>query len=330
MNKLIARTKVIKAIREFFWKENFVETDTPCLVKCPGMEPHLSPFKADNRDRFSTRNVPLYLITSPEYAMKRLLSAGWKKIFQITRSFRSGEVGPLHNPEFAILEWYRANADYTDIMKDTRDLICYVAKKVFGKLKFKYGGREINLSGPFEILTVQKAFEKYAGISKRVFENEKLLRAAAVKKGYKITKNMDYSDVFFLIFLNEIERNLGASRPTILKDYPISMASLSKPHRKNPNYCERFELYIAGLELANAFSELTDAKEQKQRLIEEQKLRKKLGKEVYPIDDKFISALEYDMPPSGGIALGIDRLVMFFTGAEKIGEVMFFPLRRSA
>jgi len=318
-NNLVIRTKVIRAVRDFFWRNGFIEVDTPCLVKIPGMEPHLNPFKA-----IGIGNDNGYLITSPEYAMKRLLCAGWKKIFQITRSFRSGEIGPTHNPEFAILEWYRANADYKDIMKDTENLIFDVAKRVFGRVKFTYQGREVNLRPPFERLSVIDAFEKYAGIRRRVLENEKLLRFAAIKKGYNITKNMDYSDVFFLIFLNEIERNLGAPRPTILYDYPISMAALSRPKSDNPKYAERFELYIAGLELANAFSELSDPDEQRARFINEQKLRRRLKKEVYPIDEKFISALEYGMPESGGIALGIDRLVMFFTDAREISDVMFF------
>ncbi|MBI5152391.1 EF-P lysine aminoacylase GenX [Candidatus Peregrinibacteria bacterium] len=326
-SKLVVRAKIIRAIREFFWSRGFIETDTPCMVRCPGMEPHLNPFKTRLKEERGME-CDMYLITSPEYAMKRLLAAGWKKIFQITRSFRNGEIGPLHNPEFAILEWYRAGADYNDIMKDTQDLVCYIAKKVFGRLRFNYAGREINLALPWQILTTQEAFE-HAGISRHIFENEKLLRAAAIRKGYKITKNMDYSDVFFLIFLNEIERHLGAPKPTILKDYPISMAALARAKADNPKYAERFELYIAGLELANAFSELTDFREQRARLISEQKLRRKLNKEIYPIDDKFISALEYGMPRSGGIALGIDRLVMFFTGAEKIDEIMFFSPRRS-
>lgn len=326
MNKLLFRTKIIRAVRDFFWTRGFVETDTPCLVKCPGMEPHLIPFKTRLKDGRGVES-DMYLITSPEYAMKRLLSAGWKKIFQITRSFRNGEIGFLHNPEFAILEWYRANADYNDIMRDTENLIFDIAKRVFGRDKFNYQGKEVSVRPPFERLSVAAAFKRYAGVPRRVLQNEKLLRQAAIKKGYKISKNMDYSDVFFLIFLNEIERNLGAPKPVILYDYPVSMAALSRVCGKNPKYCERFELYIAGLELANAFSELTDAREQKRRLIAEQKLRRKLKKEIYPIDGKFISALELGLPESGGIALGIDRLVMFFTGAEKIDDIMFFSHR---
>lgn len=321
VEKLEVRAKIIRAIREFFWRNEFIETDTPIMVNVPGMEPYLDPFKTQfKNERGETRDM--FLITSPEYAMKRLLSVGFKKIFQITHTFRNKEVGATHNPEFVMLEWYRTNADYKDIMEDTENMIFDVCRRVFKKSRIKYQGVEIDLKPPFERLRVVDAFKKYAGIDKKTLEDEKLLKAAAEKKGYNISKTMDYSDVFFLIFLNEIERRLGVKKPLFLYDYPLCMAALSKQSKRDKKYAERFELYIAGLELSNAFSELTDAKEQRKRLLEEQKLRKKLNKEVYSIDEKFISALEY-MPESGGIALGVDRLVMLFTDSRKIDDIMF-------
>ncbi|KKR05489.1 MAG: tRNA synthetase class II (D K and N), lysyl-tRNA synthetase, class II [Candidatus Peregrinibacteria bacterium GW2011_GWC2_39_14] len=321
VKKLEIRAKIIKAIREFFWHNKFIETDTPIMVAHPGMEPYLDPFKTQFKsERGETQDM--YLITSPEYAMKRLLASGFKNIFQITHTFRNKEVSATHNPEFAMLEWYRTNADYKDIMRDTENMIFDVCRRVFKKSKIKYQGVEIDLKPPFERLSVVEAFKKYAGVDKKTLEDEKLLKVIVIKKGYSKSKTMDYSDAFFLIFLNEIERKLGAKKPVFLYDYPLCMAALSKQSKKDKKYAERFELYIAGLELANAFSELIDAKEQRVRLEDEQEMRRRLKKEVYSIDEKFISALEY-MSESGGIALGVDRLVMLFTDSTKIDDIMF-------
>lgn len=325
--RLNQRIKILREIRNFFQEKGFDEIDTPCLVRLPGTEPYLDVFETEFFDLKGDKER-MFLITSPEYAMKKLLVAGFTKIFQITKSFRNKETdSQLHNPEFAILEWYRAHADYSDIMVDTIDLVRYLAKKIKGKKFFQYQGKTIDVFADWQILTVAEAFDKYAGISKDIFENAQKFKKAAIEKGYNITEKHSFDDVFFLIFLNEIEPNLGYPVPTILKEYPISMAALSRACPENPNYAERFECYVAGMELANAFSELTDPVEQKKRLEREKRQRQILEKTDYPVDQSFIDALQSGMPESGGIALGVDRLTMLLTDASDIRDIIFFPHR---
>lgn len=324
------RMLLIRKIREFFWSKDFVETDTPTLVNLPGMEPYLDvfltkfePMSGDVRD--------MYLITSPEYAMKKLLVAGLPKIFQITKSFRNKETGgDLHNPEFTILEWYRANTDYREIMRDCEDLVRFLCMELFGASEFVYQEMKVDVGGDFERLSVVEAFEKHAGVSREVFEDEEALVAEAQKRGYGSGMNgapLNYDDAFFLIFLNEIEKKLGVGRPTILHEYPVSMAALSKQCPNNAKYAERFEMYVAGIELCNAFSELTDAREQEERLVAERGQREAMGKPLYDIDQTFIDALKLGMPESGGIALGVDRLIMLLLNQTSIENVIFFPFR---
>jgi lysyl-tRNA synthetase class 2 len=326
--KFLLRAKIISLIRDFFCKEKFLEVETPSLVKFPGMEPHLDPVKVSLPILGSQREA--YLITSPEYAMKKILAAGFRNIFQICKSFRGGEaMDELHNPEFTILEWYRAHADYKDIMNDVERLMVYIARNLQKKtgdslkLKIKYQNQEIDLTPPWEKLTVREAFLKYAKIDLDKVLSRETMAAAAEKKGYVISKDDSFDDIFFKIFLSEIEGHLGQDRPTILYDWPAQMAALSRRKKSDPRYAERFEVYVGGLELGNAFSELVDPVEQRKRLVAERKLRKKLGKELYGLDEDFLEALR-EMPPSGGIAMGVDRIVMLFTDAKSINEVLFF------
>lgn len=323
------RARILASMRAFFVQESFLEVETPILVRLPGMEPYLDTF----RTRFEPERGEgrdMYLITSPEYAMKELLVGGFEKIFQITRSFRNKETGgALHNPEFTILEWYRTHADYTDIMRDTEAMIRRVGREATGCEEMTRDGSRIDLSAPFERLRVREAFERYAGVGTEIFEDAEALIAEAIRRGYAVKPELEraYDDAFFLIFLNEIESRLGRERPTILYEYPVSMAALARACPHDSRYAERFELYIGGIEIANAFSELTDPVEQRRRLEEERALRALLGKLVYDIDERFLRALELGMPPSGGIALGVDRLVMLLLGKNDIADVMLFPFR---
>lgn len=329
------RALAVQSIREFFVRGGFLEVETPMLVNLPGMEPYLDVFKT----RFQSENGDgrdMYLITSPEYAMKKLLVGGMERIFQITRSFRNKETGgALHNPEFSMIEWYRAGTDYTDIMRDTEELVRHVCRALHGAESFVYEGVRVDVSGEFERVRVREAFEKYAGVVREVFENETLLIAEACRRGYAATT---YDDAFFLIFLNEIEGKLGTRadasenpspfvRPVILYEYPASMAALSRVCPEDPRYAERFEVYVCGMELCNAFSELTDAGEQERRLGAERAERARLGKDLYNIDESFIEALKIGMPPSAGIALGIDRLIMLLLDKPSIEDVLLFPFR---
>lgn len=337
------RSQTIKRIREFFWENDFLEIETPILVKLPGQEPNLDVFKTefkspanemDNNQISNSNNKKntaeeMYLITSPEYAMKKLLVAGFERIFQITKSFRNKETeSQLHNPEFTILEWYRANAGYREIMKDTENLIFEMTKFCYGNGTLPYQGYKIDTTPPWPRLRVFDAFEKYAGISGNVLVDPEKLRAAVKAKGYKLSSDSSYEDLFFIVFLNEIEQKLGHEKPIILYDYPAQMAALATVRSEaDVAFAERFEVYCAGIELCNAFNELTDPVEQRRRLEKEQKIRKQMGKDCYEIDQSFIRALECGMPPSGGIALGVDRLIMLLTDTPDIRDVITFPFK---
>ena len=326
-NNLIRRFRILQGIRRFFAEEGFIEIETPALVSSPGLEPHLSALEVFCADSAGTRKKK-YLHTSPEYAMKKLLGQGWEKIFQICHVFRDGEGGPTHQIEFTMLEWYRAHADYGKIMEDCEKLIGFLAREVLGEDACVYQGRRIDLGSPFERLTVSRAMELYGRV--RIEENRDaaaLLREAKAQ-GYRFDSRETYSldDVFFKVFLEAVEPRLGYPRPTILCDYPASMAALARLKPGNSLCAERFELYISGLELANAFSELNDPGEQRKRFEEEQGIRARMGRPVYPIDEELLQALAR-MPPSAGIALGVDRLAMLFCDSSRIEEVISFPFQ---
>lgn len=334
---LLKRSQVIAGIREFFAKNAFVETDTPCLVKVPGMEPYLDVFKTKFFSELSSEtkfDQDMYLITSPEYAMKKLLVGGMEKVFQITKSFRNKEsFSDRHNPEFTILEWYRAFASYLEIMDDTENLVKFLWEKfgqrdVDGKLlNLFYKGKEVDLMAKWKRISVLQAFEEYAHIDESTFFDLEKLRSAAKLRGYAVSDQATFDDCFFTIFLNEIEPKLGEGIPVVLYDYPVSMAALSKRCDGDERFAERFEVYVGGLELCNAFTELNDPVEQERRLKQEREERMALGKDLYKVDNTFIDALKFGMPPSGGNALGVDRLVMLMLGESDIRNVLYFPMR---
>jgi lysyl-tRNA synthetase class 2 len=329
LKTFLVREQVIHAIRDFFKTEGFHEVDTPLLVQNPGTEPYLEVFKT----QLKTLNYPnkdAYLSTSPELFMKKLLSSGLGNIYTICKSFRNDEgLSSFHNHEFTILEWYRVEADYLDIMQDCENLLLFILNKL--KLNknnniLNYQNNDYDLSAPWERISVSDAFNIYAGIQKdEMLEKDKLVLAAK-NKGYAVTNSTTWEQAYNQILLNEIEPHLGKNKPTILYDYPISQAALSKKKKNDPRFAERFEFYIGGIELGNAFSELTNPKEQKSRMVSELKERKNLGKEEYKIDNDFIKALEMGMPNTGGIAVGVDRLVMLFSDSASIKDTLLFPV----
>jgi lysyl-tRNA synthetase class 2 len=332
---LVKRAEIMAAIREYFVNLGFVETDTPTLVKLPGMEPYLDVFKTRFLADFSADqkvDQEMYLITSPEYAMKKLLVGGMEKIFQITRSYRNKETfSSRHNPEFTIMEWYRAYASYLEIMDDTEGLVKFLWSRFAGKdadgqpARLSAGdGREVDIMSPWKRLRVIDAFQEMAGISEQVFFDHDRFREEVQKRGYAVSNQANFDDLFYTIFLNEIEPRLGFDVPVILYDYPVSMAALSK-RCEDERFAERFEAYVAGMELCNAFTELNDPVEQEARLKLERAERKVLGKDLYDVDMTFIEALKFGMPPSGGNALGIDRLIMLLLGEKEIARVIGFP-----
>lgn len=329
LNTFLVREKVIDALRVFFKSRNFHEVETPLLVKSPGTEPYLEVFETELR--FSEGDTHrAFLLTSPEYAMKKLLAAGMGNIFQICKSFRSGEGrSSRHNPEFTILEYYRTQSDYTHIMHDMEELLCFLAKTLKGPESehgFSYQGMQIDLTRPFQKFSILEAFESFAKISREELLSPELLVKKAKEKGYQVDDSTTWEQAYNQIFLNEIEAKLDKTKPIILYDYPTSQAALSKRKASDPAFAERFELYLAGIELGNCFSELTDAQEQKNRLIAELDERKALGKTQYQLDQDFIQALETGLPESAGIAIGVDRLVMLFADVPTIADTLFFPI----
>ena len=316
------------AVREFLTQRGFEEVETPCLVPAPGMEPHIDAFCAPYLPEGGGTGRPLWLHSSPEYAMKRLLAEGFPRIFQLARVFRNGEVSDTHNPEFTMLELYRAHTDYRGIMEDLEQTVAHAARAVTGGTRVEAGGGAIDLTPPFERLTVEEAFRKRLGIELAACDGDAgrlrtALRAASLDAG---RDGDSFDDLFFRAFLDRIEPGLGLDRPVYLIDWPAPMAALSRLKPDDPRFAERFELYAGGLELANGFSELTDAVEQRRRLLEEQAFRARIGRPVYPLDEQFLAALPR-MPEAGGVALGLDRLLMLLIGAQSLDDVLLFPAR---
>ncbi len=325
--KMVQRATVVDGIREFFKGEDFLEVDTPQMVRLPGMEPYLDVFKTLFVDTAGA-SEDMFLITSPEYALKKMLVSGFEKIFQICKSFRNKETdSQLHNPEFTLLEWYRGYASYQEIMSDTERMVEFLARKIYGEPKITYQGTMVDVAAPWPRVKVKDLFDEYADIPVEAFEDEKRFREVVRKKGYKVDDTTPYDGLFFSVFMNEIEPKLGFDKPVIVYEYPASMAALAKKCPDDERYAERFEVYIAGMELCNAFTELNDSAEQRERLEQEHEERQKMGKELYPVDQSFLRALEFGMPPSGGNALGVDRLVMLLTDTPDIRDIIYFPHR---
>ncbi len=316
------RLQILRLTRDYFWSQNFVEAETPIALRLPGQEPYLNPMPVDIKDPYNVSHQ-FYLRTSPEYALKKLLSAGWQKIFEISKCFRNIEsFGGTHNPEFTMIEWYRAPGSYNDIMEDTENLFKYIGQKINVK-KLKYNGKEIDYLNIWDRFTVKGLWQKYLKVDLDNYLNINDLKKLVVSRGWSADDNDAYEDLFYKIFLNEIEPYLGSERPVFVCDYPAQMCSLSRLCEDDKRYAERFELYIGGLELANAFGELTDPIVQNDNLQKDLVLRGQLGKEIWGIDSDFIEALKSGIPPAGGIALGVDRMVVLFTGAQDINEVIF-------
>ncbi len=329
--KLMARARILVAVRGFFAAAGYVEVDTPALQVSPGLEPHLRAFATllhDPRDGGAHRR---YLHTSPEFAMKKLLAGGVPRIWQLAHVYRDGERNATHHPEFAMLEWYRAGAGYRDLMEECEALLRAVQNAV-GAAALRWHGKEADAHRPWQRLSVADAFAQYVGIDLLATAPDParpdaaLLAAAAAGTAIAPHEGDDWETLFFRIFLERIEPHLGIGAPTILYDYPISMAALSRRKADDPRLAERFELYVCGLELANAFGELTDAAEQRRRFESDQAKKQRLYGETYPIDEDFLAALAHGLPDCAGIALGFDRLVMLATGADHIEEVLWAPV----
>jgi lysyl-tRNA synthetase class 2 len=329
--KLAVRGRILDAVRDFFAASGYVEVDTPALQVSPGLEPHLKAFATVLHDPRDGGARPRYLHTSPEFAMKKLVAGGMARIWQLAHAYRDGERSATHHPEFAMIEWYRAGAGYRDLMAECEALLRCV-QEVAGAEALRWRGRSADACLVWQRLTIAEAFLRHAGIDLMATAPDPerpdaaLLGAAATRIGIAPHPGDDWESLYFRIFLERIEPNLGTPAPTILYDYPLALAALARPTPDDPRLAERFELYVCGLELANAFGELTDPAEQRRRFASDQARKQALYGETYPVDEDFLAALEHGLPKCAGIALGFDRLVMLATGAEHIEDVLWAPV----
>jgi lysyl-tRNA synthetase class 2 len=328
---LDGRARAVRAARRFFDERDFVEVETPALQVSPGLEPHLIAFATELVGANPDDRRLMYLHTSPEFAMKKLLAGGVPRLWQMARVYRNGERSGTHSPEFTMLEWYRAEASYRTLMADCTDLVRAAAEDC-GRAQFVWRGHVCDPFAEWEVLTVADAFERYAGVDLLATAPDPAnpdrdrLAAAAARIGIAPHAGDSWEDIFFRISLERVEPRLGMGRPTFLTDYPVSMAALSRPKPEDPRLAERFELYACGLELANAFGELTDAEVQRARFEADMDLKERLYGVRYPVDADFLAALEFGLPESAGIALGFDRMAMLCVGAEAIEDVLWAPV----
>jgi len=325
---LLKRGKIAAALRAWFAGHDFIEVETAALQVSPGNETHLHAFATELIGPGGERQ-PLYLRTSPEFACKKLLAAGETRIVDFARVFRNRERGALHHPEFTLLEWYRANEPYETLMDDCAALLAEAAKAASAK-EFSFRGRTIDPFAAMEHLTVADAFARHAGVDLLATVNEgqgdrPMLAAAAGKAGVSIAADDTWGDIFSRILAERVEPKLGEGRATILYEYPLPLAALARPKPGSDKVAERFELYACGVELANAFGELTDIDEQRRRFEAAMAEKERIHRERYPIDEDFLAALA-QMPEASGIALGFDRLVMLATGAARIDQVIWAPV----
>ncbi|WP_442582554.1 EF-P lysine aminoacylase EpmA [Mesorhizobium sp. ASY16-5R] len=327
--RLIQRNAIAAAIRDWFARRDFIEVETAALQISPGNETHLSAF-ATEAIRPDTTRQPLYLHTSPEFACKKLLAAGEKRIFSFGPVWRNRERGALHHPEFTMIEWYRVGETYESLMDDCAALLALAAERA-GTKRFAFRDREADPFAEPEHLTVHDAFMRHAGIDLLATvasdgeTDRDSLHAAVAQAGMRTAPDDTWSDLVSRVMVERVEPALGKGRATILYEYPIPEAALARPSARDPRVAERFELYCCGVELANAFGELTDPDEQRRRFSADMDEKQKIYGERYPIDEDFLSALSI-MPESSGIALGFDRLVMLATGARRIEDVIWTPV----
>ncbi|MGH6819020.1 MAG: EF-P lysine aminoacylase EpmA [Methylovirgula sp.] len=321
------RAMLAKAVRGFFDARGFLEVDTAALQLSPGNETHISAF-ATELVGTDGRTSRLYLHSSPEFAAKKLLAAGEERIFSLTHVFRNRERGPLHHPEFTMLEWYRVRESYPQLFQDCSELLAVAAAAV-GTTSLRFRSGRVDPLAPPEILGVAEAFRRYAGVDLlQTYDasrcDTRALVEQAARLGLRIVADDTWSDLFSKIFSEKVEPNLGQGRATLLVDYPAPLAALARL-QQDRRFAERFELFVCGVELANGFGELTDAAEQRRRFEAAMAERQRIYGETYPIDEEFLAALA-EMPPACGIALGFDRLVMLTSGAERIEDVVWTPV----
>lgn len=317
----IKRSKIIKAMRQFLDDRGFLEVETPTLHTIPGGA-SARPFITHH----NTLDMELYMRIALELHLKRLLVGGLERVYEIGRNFRNEGISTKHNPEFTMIELYQAYADYEDMMEITESMIAYIAKEVLGTTVVNYQGQDIDLTPPWERLSMVDAVKKYADVDYHEWTTLEDAVAAADKLGVKIEEHSTKGDILNFIFEEKVEPNLV--QPVFIKDYPVEISPLAKKMDDNEDFTYRFEAFVVNRELANAFTELNDPIDQKERFEKQMELREKGDDEAQRMDEDFVRALEYGMPPAGGLGIGIDRLIMLLTDSPSIRDVILFPTMR--
>ena len=318
----IKRSQIISEIRRFLDAQGFIEVETPVLVPNAGGAA-AKPFDT----HFNALDEDVHLRISLELYLKRLIVGGLEKVYEIGRVFRNEGLSVRHNPEFTLLELYQAYTDYHGMMELCENLYRNIARKVLGTTKISYDGVEIDFSKPFDRLTMVDAVKKYAGIDFSVIKTEEEAKALADKHHVKYEARHKKGDILSLLFEEFVEEKL--IQPTFVIDHPVEISPLAKKKPEDPEYTERFELFITKREMANAFSELNDPIDQRERFEAQEELKKLGDEEANSVDEDFLNALEHGMPPTGGIGIGIDRLVMLLTDSAAIRDVLLFPTMKS-
>jgi len=316
-----ARSRIIRLIRSYMEEHGYLEVETPMMQPLAGGAT-AKPFITHH----NTLKMDLFLRIAPELYLKRLVVGGFERVFEINRNFRNEGISIQHNPEFTMMEFYRAYATYHDLMDFTEELICHVAQEVCGGQKIPYGGKEVDLTAPWDRLTVREAVAKYGDISLEDLEDRDKLFAYAQKLGLELDKNIGYGKLLTEVFDEVAEPKLW--NPTFITEYPTEVSPLSRMNDDNPEIVDRFELFIVGRELANAFSELNDPDDQKQRFVKQLAEKEAGDEEAHAMDEDYIRALEHGLPPTAGEGIGIDRLVMLLTDSASIRDVILFPQLR--
>jgi lysyl-tRNA synthetase class 2 len=312
------RCQIIQELRSFFLERDFLEVETPMMQPIPGGA-EACPFKTHHK----ALDMELYLRIAPELYLKRLVVGGFERVFEINRNFRNEGISTQHNPEFTMVEFYQAYATYTELMEITEELFAGVARAVCGSETVTYQGHSINMGGTWRRLDLLTALEEIGGINARMFDNKQKLLEFADSQGIKINKTGRLGKVITKLFDILVEPKL--IQPTFITGYPVEVSPLSRRNDQNPEFTERFELFIAGREIANGFSELNDPEDQRGRFQQQVEDRQGGDDEAHCMDSDYIEALEYGMPPTAGEGIGIDRLVMLLTDAASIREVILFP-----
>ncbi|OGW15075.1 MAG: lysine--tRNA ligase [Nitrospirae bacterium GWA2_42_11] len=320
-NVFKTRSRIIKEIRDYLDSHGFLEVETPMMQPIPGGAT-ARPFKTHH----NALGIDLYLRIAPELYLKRLIIGGFERVYEINRNFRNEGLSIKHNPEFTMLEFYMTYSDYNDLMILTEEMITTLSNKITGGMKISAWGHEIDLTPPWDRLTLRDSVIKYTNIDKKVLEDRNLAIEWARREEIPVKGDESLARIILEIFEKKVEEHL--IKPTFIIDYPTEISPLARRKNDDPDITERFELYIAGIEVANAFSELTDPEDQRQRFLEQEKERAVGDEEAHKMDEDFIRALEYGMPPTAGEGIGIDRLVMLFTGQRSIRDVILFPHMR--